>query len=97
MLSSSPRILIHHAAVCAAKGPSAKGRSTYQPASFGVMVADAVASCKYAIQEGLTCLEVEFPPVPTKLDGYKGSSDLFIDSNIQLSLAAARQVCYAGI
>lgn len=75
------------------------------------------------ITDGLTRMEVEFPPVPTKLDGehrlqrppmlaiclrlctictlrvapgYKGASDLFIDSNVQLALAAARKVSWGS-
>lgn len=40
----------------------------------------------------LARLEVEFPPVPGNTDGYKGASDLFIDSNCQLALAAAKQL-----
>ncbi len=100
---------------------------TYKPASYAEMVQDAVRCVEDAIKQGLTRLEVEFPPVPTKIDGaccpsataalpgpcqqrrnsalrpstqtivrlsagYKGASDMFIDSNVQLALAAARQV-----
>jgi hypothetical protein len=45
------------------------GRSTYRPASFAEMVGDAVQCVLDGIANGLTRMEVEFPPVPTKLDG----------------------------
>ncbi|KAK9909885.1 hypothetical protein WJX75_008958 [Coccomyxa subellipsoidea] len=38
----------------------------------------------------MTRLEVEFPALPGSIDGYKGASDWFIDSNIQLAMAASR-------
>jgi hypothetical protein len=42
---------------------------TYKPASFGEMVGDAVRCVQDGIKDGLTRMEVEFPPVPVKLDG----------------------------
>jgi len=69
---------------------------TYRPQSFEEMVDDAAGSVKEGIAAGLTRMEVEFPPLPTQLDGYKGASDLFIDANVQLSLAGARRLAEAG-
>jgi len=60
------------------------------------MVDDAVKCILDGAKDGLTRMEVEFPPIPTKIDGYKGASDLFIDSNAQLSLAAARKIAETG-
>ncbi|PRW60675.1 LOW PSII ACCUMULATION chloroplastic [Chlorella sorokiniana] len=36
-------------------------------------------------------MEVEFPAV-SNVDGYKGASDLYIDANIQLAIAAGKQL-----
>ncbi|EFJ52145.1 hypothetical protein VOLCADRAFT_103166 [Volvox carteri f. nagariensis] len=72
------------------------GRMTYKPLSYGEMVNDAVDSVVSAIGDNLKWLEVEFPALPTNVDGYKGSSDLFIDSNTQLALAGARRLAARG-
>ncbi|GIL72985.1 hypothetical protein Vretifemale_3208, partial [Volvox reticuliferus] len=72
------------------------GRMSYKPLSYGEMVNDAVESVMSAIGDGLKWLEVEFPALPTNVDGYKGSSDLFIDSNTQLALAGAKRVAARG-
>ncbi|CAL5219520.1 g1367 [Coccomyxa viridis] len=68
------------------------GRQTYRPASFQVLVQDATNAVKAAVADGLTRLEVEFPALPGNIDGYKGASDWFIDSNIQLALAAGKMI-----
>jgi hypothetical protein len=68
---------------------------TYYPSSYAELVGDAAQAVDSALGDGLRRLEVEFPPVPTGLDAYKGSSDLFIDSNVQLALSAAKML--AGI
>lgn len=57
------------AATPAAPADRTKGRMTYRPASFGEMVSDAILCVKDALKDGITRLEVEFPPVPTQLDG----------------------------
>ncbi|GFR41032.1 hypothetical protein Agub_g1465, partial [Astrephomene gubernaculifera] len=72
------------------------GRMTYKPLSYGEMVNDAVESIMAALNDGLRWLEVEFPALPTNVDGYKGSSDLFIDSNTQLALAGAKRLAARG-
>ncbi|GLC38956.1 hypothetical protein PLESTB_000465400 [Pleodorina starrii] len=72
------------------------GRMTYKPLSYGEMVNDAVESVMAAIGDGVKWLEVEFPALPTNVDGYKGSSDLFIDSNTQLALAGAKRMAARG-
>lgn len=45
------------------------GRQTYRPASFGELVNDAALAVKAAVADGLTRMEVEFPPLPGNLDG----------------------------
>ncbi|EFN59896.1 hypothetical protein CHLNCDRAFT_132917 [Chlorella variabilis] len=67
------------------------GRSTYRPTTYTELVDDAVAAVAVAVEDGLNRLEVEFPAV-SNVDGYKGSSDLYIDANIQLALAASRKL-----
>ncbi|PNW85398.1 hypothetical protein CHLRE_03g184550v5 [Chlamydomonas reinhardtii] len=69
---------------------------TYKPLSYGEMVNDAVDAVSNAINDGLKLLEVEFPALPTNIDAYKGASDLFIDSNTQLALAAAKRLSARG-
>uniref|UniRef100_J3L8Z1 DUF1995 domain-containing protein n=2 Tax=Oryza brachyantha TaxID=4533 RepID=J3L8Z1_ORYBR len=68
------------------------GVSVYKPRSYEVLVSDAARSLACAIDEGKTRLEVEFPPLPSNISSYKGSSDEFIDANIQLALAVARKL-----
>lgn len=70
---------------------------TYRPDSYAEMVQHAVDSMTEAKKDGLTRMEVEFPPVPLRVEGYKGSSDLFIDSNAQLAIAAAKRLAIAGM
>lgn len=72
------------------------GRMTYRPMSYAELVSDAARAMLSAVESGITRMEVEFPPIPTNIDAYKGSSDLFIDSNVQLALAAAKQLAAAG-
>ena len=67
------------------------GRSTYRPSSYTELIDDAVASIVFGVQDNLKRMEVEFPSV-SNVDGYKGSSDLYIDSNIQLAISAARKI-----
>ncbi|KAL5207618.1 hypothetical protein ABZP36_032053 [Zizania latifolia] len=68
------------------------GVSVYKPKSYEVLVSDAARSLARAIDEGKTRLEIEFPPLPSNISSYKGSSDEFIDANIQLALAVARKL-----
>jgi hypothetical protein len=72
------------------------GRMTYRPETYQEMVGDASVAVLEAMKDGYTRLEVEFPPIPTRVDAYKGSSDLFIDSNVQLALAAAKEASIAS-
>lgn len=67
------------------------GRATYRPSSYTELVSDAIGSVVAAIGDGHKRLEVEFPAV-SEVDGYKGSSDLYIDASTQLAIAAARQL-----
>lgn len=45
------------------------GRMTYRPSSYAEMVEDAVGSITSAAADGDVRMEVEFPPVPVKVDG----------------------------
>ncbi|TYJ33788.1 hypothetical protein E1A91_A05G126200v1 [Gossypium mustelinum] len=69
-----------------------KGVALYKPKSYDVLVTDAANSLAYAIQDGKTRLEIDFPPLPSNMSSYKGSSDEFIDANIQLALAVVRKL-----
>ncbi|KAK8641716.1 hypothetical protein V6N13_011094 [Hibiscus sabdariffa] len=69
-----------------------KGVALYKPKSYDVLVTDAANSLAYAIQDGQTRLEIDFPPLPSNISSYKGSSDDFIDANIQLALAVVRKL-----
>eukprot|EP01023_Acetabularia_acetabulum_P038504 TRINITY_DN3692_c0_g1_i4.p2 TRINITY_DN3692_c0_g1~~TRINITY_DN3692_c0_g1_i4.p2 ORF type:complete len:371 (-),score=75.62 TRINITY_DN3692_c0_g1_i4:36-1094(-) len=73
---------------------AAQGRATYQPSSFQELVEDAVKSLKFGLGDGLTRMEVEFPPL--NVDGYKGASDAFIDSNVELALSGATKLAEDG-
>eukprot|EP00210_Caulerpa_lentillifera_P004340 g4139.t1 len=72
------------------------GRMTYQPDSFNDLLEDACSAVEAAIDDGQIRLEVEFPPLPSSISGYKGSSDDFIDANAQLAFAAARKLISQG-
>ncbi|KAF8067228.1 LPA3 [Scenedesmus sp. PABB004] len=72
------------------------GRMTYRPASYSELVQDASRAVLAAIADGVALMEVEFPAVPTNIDAYKGSSDLFIDSNIQYALLAGKLIAATG-
>ncbi|BFG24818.1 hypothetical protein CerSpe_110920 [Prunus speciosa] len=83
---------------CADEGSSASsldpksGVSVYKPKSYEVLVTDAAKSLAYALEEGKTRLEIDFPPLPSNISSYKGSSDDFIDANVQLALAVVRKL-----
>lgn len=68
------------------------GVEVYKPASYDVLVSDAANAVMYALEDGKQRLEVDFPPLPSSISGYKGSSDEFIDANIQLAFALARKL-----
>ena len=68
------------------------GVSVYKPSSYGTLVADAGKALGYALDDNLKRLEIDFPPLPSSVSGYKGASDEFIDANIQLALALARKI-----
>ncbi|XP_022006769.1 protein LOW PSII ACCUMULATION 3, chloroplastic, partial [Helianthus annuus] len=60
--------------------------------SYQVLVADAANSLASALDDGKTRLEIDFPPLPTSISSYKGSSDEFTDANVQLALAVVRKL-----
>lgn len=78
------------------KAAKVAGREVYFPETFDEMVRDAAVAVELYIRDGGSRMEVEFPAVPGNVDGYKGSSDTFIDSNIQFAIAAARYLNEAG-
>ncbi|GAB2293672.1 Protein lpa3 [Dionaea muscipula] len=71
---------------------SKSGVSVYKPKSYEVLVTDAASCLAYALQDGRLRLEIEFPPLPSSISSYKGSSDDFSEANIQLVLAVVRKV-----
>ncbi|KAG6390681.1 hypothetical protein SASPL_148420 [Salvia splendens] len=68
------------------------GVSVYKPRSYQVLVSDAANSLFSALQDGKTRMEIDFPPLPTNVSSYKGSSDDFSDANIQLALAVIKNL-----
>ncbi|CAK7336315.1 unnamed protein product [Dovyalis caffra] len=68
------------------------GVAVYKPKSYEVLVTDAANSLAFALQDGKIRLEIDFPPLPSNISSYKGSSDEFIDANIQLALAVVRKL-----
>ncbi|KAK2378480.1 protein LOW PSII ACCUMULATION 3, chloroplastic [Trifolium repens] len=68
------------------------GVAVYKPKSYEVLVTDAANSLSYALQDGKSRLEIDFPPLPSDISSYKGSSDEFIDANIQLVLTVVRKL-----
>ncbi|OVA00639.1 protein of unknown function DUF1995 [Macleaya cordata] len=68
------------------------GVSVYKPKSYEVLVTDATNSLIYALEDGKTRLEIDFPPLPSNISSYKGSSDEYIDANVQLVLAVVRKL-----
>lgn len=68
------------------------GVAVYKPSSYDVLITDAAKALSSALDDNLRRLEIEFPPLPSSISGYKGSSDEFIDANIQLVLALIRKL-----
>ncbi|GAQ90856.1 Low photosystem II accumulation 3 [Klebsormidium nitens] len=68
------------------------GVAKYKPASFEVLISDAARAVKYGLDDGLKRMEVEFPPLPSSVSGYKGASDEFADANISLAIVMARKL-----
>ncbi|KAJ4834344.1 Protein LOW PSII ACCUMULATION 3, chloroplastic [Turnera subulata] len=69
-----------------------KGVAVYKPKSYEELATDAANSLALALQDGKTRLEIDFPPLPSNFSSYKGSSDEFIDANIQLALTVVRKL-----
>ncbi|OMO85697.1 hypothetical protein CCACVL1_10041 [Corchorus capsularis] len=69
-----------------------KGVAVYKPKSYDVLVTDAANCLAFALEDGKIRLEIDFPPLPSNISSYKGSSDEFIDANIQLALAMVRKL-----
>ncbi|KAL3609364.1 hypothetical protein D5086_000384 [Populus alba] len=69
-----------------------KRHQIYKPKSYEVLVTDAANSLAFSLQDGKIRLEIDFPPLPSNISSYKGSSDEFIDANIQLALAVIRKL-----
>jgi hypothetical protein len=76
----------------AADSDAMLGVSVYKPASYEALISDAAKALIYALDDGHKRLEVDFPPLPSSVSGYKGASDEFIDANIQLALTLARKL-----
>ncbi|CAI5483268.1 unnamed protein product, partial [Closterium sp. Yama58-4] len=52
----------------------------------------AARAVQMALADGLTRIEVDFPPLPSGKAGYEGSSEEYIEANIQLALALIRRL-----
>ncbi|KAL9231959.1 hypothetical protein vseg_007117 [Gypsophila vaccaria] len=68
------------------------GVAVYKPKSYDVLLSDATNSLAFALNDGKLRLEIDFPPLPSDISSYKGSSDDFNDANIQLALTVARKI-----
>ncbi|KAM0004906.1 putative protein LOW PSII ACCUMULATION 3 [Helianthus debilis subsp. tardiflorus] len=97
--SSSPKKVASNSIRCSSNEGSPSpatarklGVSVYKPKSYEVLVADAANSLASALDDGKTRLEIDFPPLPTSISSYKGSSDEFTDANVQLALAVVRKL-----
>ncbi|KAJ0794740.1 putative protein LOW PSII ACCUMULATION 3 [Helianthus annuus] len=97
--SSSPKKVASNPIRCSSNDGSPSpatarklGVSVYKPKSYEVLVADAANSLASALDDGKTRLEIDFPPLPTSISSYKGSSDEFTDANVQLALAVVRKL-----
>ncbi|KAM2988595.1 hypothetical protein FF2_002669 [Malus domestica] len=90
--SNSKRIKCVDKASSASSADPTSGIAVYKPKSYEVLVTDAARSLAYALEDGKTRLEIDFPPLPSDISSYKGSSDEFIDANVQLVLAVVRKL-----
>ncbi|CAI5511750.1 unnamed protein product [Closterium sp. Naga37s-1] len=79
-------------ASAAAEADPAAGVAEYKPRSYDELVADAARAVQSALADGLTRIEVDFPPLPSGKAGYEGSSEEYIEANIQLALALIRRL-----
>ncbi|XP_047317441.1 protein LPA3 [Impatiens glandulifera] len=68
------------------------GVSIYKPKSYEVLLTDAANALSYALEDGKIRLEIEFPPLPTSISSYKGSSDEFSEANIQLVISVVKKL-----
>ena len=71
-------------------GGSKAGRMTYKPASYAVIVSDAVKALQAAMADGQTLCEIEFPPVPSTTDGASPAHTVG-------ALALARRVVFSPL
>ncbi|KAI6689817.1 hypothetical protein NL676_026645 [Syzygium grande] len=69
-----------------------RGVALYKPKSYEVLVADAAESLAFALEDGKTRLEIDFPPLPSDMSSFKGSSDDYIEANIQFALTIVRKL-----
>jgi len=78
------------------KQRSTAGRESYRPESFQTLIEDAGQAVLAGLDDGLTRMEVQLPSVG--VDSYKGASDMYIDTNVQLAIATAQQILkYSGL
>eukprot|EP00271_Cylindrocystis_brebissonii_P016176 TRINITY_DN39434_c0_g1_i1.p1 TRINITY_DN39434_c0_g1~~TRINITY_DN39434_c0_g1_i1.p1 ORF type:complete len:402 (+),score=54.22 TRINITY_DN39434_c0_g1_i1:103-1308(+) len=90
----SNRSCVKTFATASATDPYA-GVAVYKPNTYDAIVDDAVRAVQYALKDNMTRMEVEFPPLPASTSSYKGSSDDFIDANLNLALAFSRKLYQA--
>jgi len=63
--------------------------------NYTTIVNNMSKSVLLGLQDGLTRMEVEFPPV-LEADAYKASSDIFIDANVQFAISLGRVLAEYG-
>ncbi|KAL7099572.1 hypothetical protein ACP275_09G092800 [Erythranthe tilingii] len=86
------RVITANAAKSQSGADTKLGVAVYKPKSYEVLLSDAATSLFSALQDGKTRLEIEFPPLPSNISSYKGSSDDFSDANIQLALTVVKKL-----
>jgi len=75
----------------------AVGRDRYNPDSYEELMEDVARSVAQGLRDGVTRMEVEFPPLGSSLDSYKGQSDDYIDANIVLTIQLSKLLAKEGL
>eukprot|EP01031_Cornospumella_fuschlensis_P045094 gene45094-55163_t len=76
---------------------SASSTNLSPPNTFEECVEQASNSCKAALSDGFSLLEVEFPPLPlTYMEDSSSSARSIADANTKWALSFARRMAYLG-
>ena len=72
-----------------------KGRQTYSPASYKELLVDAVESVEYALEDGVTRLEVDFPTLASGDSESPGNTPLAVqDATLELQATESFRTGY---